>query len=293
MTIKIFPSLFLLIATSFLYACGASTDEYKKFSKAGQLYAIALEKLLVKSAEISINKTSEDLIKQDPSVNITAATYARLSEKDKATLKASRRIITQTRLLKSYFIKLEELASSDLPDSANTSTKSIVDNISKLSGSINKERGFTSFIPSTVKISISSGIRQALKNELSLRGLTILEALQIQEELILTLRNTINLDMQSIVESRELRFVVPQITSTNPVKDPDEWIKLRQAILTSDNTINELSEASQSLTEFKNVFRAILEDKLTNARIESFLKEADDFIKIVEKNKVKENEKVE
>jgi hypothetical protein len=292
MTIKIFPSLLLLIATSFLYACGASNDEYKKFSKAGQVYAIALEKLLVKSAEISINSTSEDLIKQDPSVNITATTYALLSKKDKATLKTSRRIITQTRLLKSYFIKLEELASSDLPDSASTSTKSIVDNISKLSGSINEERGFTSFIPSTVKISISSRIRQALKNELNLRGSTILEALEIQEDLILALRKTINLDMQSIVESRELRFVVPPITSTNPVKDPDEWIKLRQDILTSDNTINELSEASQSLTEFKNVFKAILEDKLTNARIESFLKEADDFIKIVEKNKTKENEKV-
>jgi NPH3 family len=284
---KVLSSLFFALVTTSLCACGASVDEYKKFSQAGRTYSLALEGLLVKSAEITIDRTSEDLLTQDISgTDVTKAEYNSLSRDNKKTLKSVDRLITQTRLLRSYFSKLEDLASSNSSNSASNSTKSIVDSISKLSSGLKKEdQTLNGFIPSIVKISISSQIRQALRNELELRGNAILESLEIQEVLISALSRTIDVDTRSIADSRELRNVIPPITSKNPIANPDEWINLRRATLTSSNTIIELTEASQSLSEFKSVFKAILEDKLTSARIDSFIKEADEFIKIVEKNK--------
>jgi hypothetical protein len=283
---KILSSLLITVTTS-LCACGASIDEYKKFSQAGRTYSVALEGLLVKSAEITVDRTSEDLLTEDVSQNnITKDRYNSLSRENKLTLKSVRKLITQTRLLRSYFSKLEDLANSNSPNSASNSTKNIVDNISELSGGLKSEASaLKSFIPSIVKISISSQIRQTLRNELELRGKTILEALEIQEILISELSRTIDVDIRSITDSREIRYVIPPIVSKTPVANPDEWVTLRRSTLTSSNTIIELVEASQSLAEFKSVFKAILEDKLTSARIDSFIKEADEFIKIVEKNK--------
>ncbi len=280
------PLFFAIVATS-LCACGASVDEYKKFSQAGRTYSLALEGLLVKSAEINVDRTSEDLLTEDISgSNVTKDRYNSLSSENKLTLKSVNRLITQTRLLRYYFSKLEDLASSNSPDTASNSTKNIVDSISKLSGGLRAEEPILkSFIPSIAKISISAQIRQTLRKELELRGKVILEALEIQEVLISELSRTIEVDTRSITDSREIRYVIPPIISKTLIVNPSEWVNLRRATLTSSNTVIELTEASQSLTEFKSVFKAILEDKLTSARIDSFIKEADEFIKIVEKNK--------
>jgi hypothetical protein len=288
---KISSSILLGLMTT-LCACGASIDEYKNLSKAGQMYSLALENLLIKSGQITIDRTSEDLLVEDISRNnITRSRYFESSKETKLTLKSLQRLITQTRLLKSYFNQLEILANSDSAVTASSRATSIGGNISKLSGNIkNQEVILKDFIPSFVKISISANIRQSLRNELSIRGKTILEALEIQEKLISALREQINSDVMLIAEAREARNVVPPIISVTPIGNPDEWIKLRRDTLTYNQTINELTEASQSLNEFKDLFKAILEDKVTSARIESFLKETDDFIKIVEKNKTKVQE---
>ncbi len=272
-----------------LCSCGASVDEYKNLSQAGQKYAEALEGLLIKSGKITIDRTSEDLLIEDISGNnITFSRYSSLSKQDKADLASSQRIITQVRLLKSYFKQLEMLANSDSPATASSRAASIGSNISKVTG-VMKEQDvlLKNFVPSVVKISISANIRQSLRNELTLRGKTILEALEIQEELVGFLRAKIDSNMKQIATSREIRDVVPPITAITPIRDPEEWIKLRRDTLTYSQTISELTEASQSLTEFKHLFKAILEDKVTSARIESFLKETDDFIKLVENSKAK------
>ncbi len=154
-----------------------------------------------------------------------------------------------------------------------------------MSGGLKEDPVLRGFVPSIVKISISSQIRQTLRNELELRGKTILEALEIQEVLIAELSRTIDVDIRSITSSRETRSVIPPIVSKTPIANPSEWVSLRKSTLTASKTVMELTEASQSLTEFKSVFKAILEDKLTSARIDSFIKEADEFIKIVEKNR--------
>lgn len=290
---KIARSILLPVLTVMLCACGASVDEYKNLSQAGQLYADALERLLIKSGQITIDRTSEDLLVEDISGNnITTARYGVSSRQDKLNLASLQRIITQVRLLRSYFKQLEILANSDSPATANSRATNIGNNIAKLSGTMrNKDVLLKNFAPSVVKVTVSANLRQALRTELSLRGKTILEALEIQETLVANLRETINSNMASIVESREIRYVVPPITSPTEIGNPEAWIKLRRDTLTYNQTIDELTEASQSLTEFKSLFKAILEDKVTSVRIESFLKETDDFIKLVEKNKPKDSKK--
>jgi hypothetical protein len=271
-----------------LCSCGASVDEYKSLSQAGQKYSEALERLLIKSGKITIDLTSENLIIEDISgSNITFARYSSLSKPDKSTLASLQRNIAQVRLLKSYFKQLELLANSDSPVTASSRAASIGSNISQLTGVMKRQDVLLkNFVPSVVKISISANIRQSLRNELTLRGKTILEALEIQEQLVGFVRGTIDANIAQISEFRESRDVVMPITSTTPIRNPDEWINLRRDTLTYSQTVNELTEASQSLTEFKDLFKAILEDKVTSARIESFLKETDDFIKLVENNKL-------
>ncbi len=286
---KIASSIFLTTLALLLGACGANVDEYKNLSQAGQKYSEALERLLIKSGNITIDRTSEDLIVEDISGNnITPARYSSRSKQDKIALVSLQRIVTQVRLLKSYFKQLELLANSDSPAIASSRAASIGGNISQLTGVMKSQDVLLkNFVPSVVKISISANIRQSLRNELTLRGKTILEALEIQERLVGFLRGSIESNMGAIAESREIRDVVPPIISTNPIRDPDEWIKLRRDTLTYSQTVSELTEASQSLAEFKYLFKAILEDKVTSARIESFLKETDDFIKLFENDKLK------
>lgn len=291
---KISSSILLALMTT-LCACRSSIDEYKNLSKAGQMYSLALENLLIKYGQVTIDRTSELLLIQDISgTNVTSSRYDELSQQNKLTLESLKRLIVQTRLLKSYFDRLSILANADSPATDSSRAASIGNNISKLSGNIKNEGTILKdFTPSIVKISISANIRQSLRNELSMRGKTILEALEIQEKLISILREQIDSDVKSIAESREIRNVIMPITSTTLIKNPDEWIKIRRDSLTYNQTANELTQASQSLTEFKDLFKAILEDKVTSARIDSFLKETDDFIKLVEKNKLQEIEKTE
>ncbi len=289
MSNKIFSSILLALMTT-LCACGASVDEYKNLAKAGQMYSLALENLLIKRGQLTIDLTSESLLAQDTTkTKVTEETYGELSIENKLTLQSLQRLIVQTRLLKSYFTQLSILANSNSPVTDSSRAASIGNNISKWSGDIkNHETILKDFIPSIVKISISNNIRQSLRTELSMRGETILEALEIQEKLISRLRKRIDSDAELISEARESRNVMLPITNETPIANPDEWIKLRRDTLTYNQTVNELTQASQSLTEFKELFKAILEDKLTSARIDSFLKETDDFIKLVEKNKVQE-----
>jgi hypothetical protein len=287
---KIATPILLTTLALLLSACGASIDEYKNLSQAGQLYSDALERLLIKSGQITIDRTSEDLLVEDISPsNITIKRYGASSRQDKLNLASLQRIITQVRLLKSYFKQLEILANSDSPATASLRATNIGNNIAKLSGTMKiQDVLLKNFAPSVVRISISANLRQALRTELSIRGKTVLEALEIQETLVGILRETINSNTSAIAESREIRYVVPPITSTTEIGNPEAWIKLRRDTLTYNQTVNELAEASESLTEFKSLFKAVLEDKVTSARIESFLKETDDFIKLVEKNKPKD-----
>jgi hypothetical protein len=286
-------SFLLMMIATLSSACGASIDEYKKFSKAGQVYSVALENLLVRSTQISIDRTSEELLIQNMSSNATREIYGKLSRENKLDLQLLKKLLIQTRLLRSYFNQLERLSTSNSQETASSSTQSFVNNIIKLSGELKKDDKFKTFVPSVVKISISNNISRALRNELNIRGEKILEALEIHEQLISYLQTKIADDIKAIAEYRETRNVVPPIISKDPIGNPEKWIQLRKETLNYNDTIAELSEASQSLTEFKFVFKAILEDKLTSARIESFLKEVDDFIKIVEKNKVAVIDKVE
>jgi hypothetical protein len=287
---KIAPSILVTTIAVLLSACGASVDEYKNLSQAGQLYSDALERLLIKSGQITIDRTSEDLLVEDISGNnITKTRYGTLSRQDKLNLASLQRIITQVRLLKSYFKQLEILANSDSPSTASSRATNIGNNIAKLSGMMKSQDVLLkNFVPSVVRISVSANLRQALRTELGIRGKTVLEALEIQETLVGILRETINSNMSAIAESREIRYVVPPITSPTEIGNPEAWIKLRRDTLTYNQTVNELTEASQSLAEFKSLFKAVLEDKVTSARIESFLKETDDFIKLVERNKPKD-----
>ena len=278
-----------------LCACGANVDEYKNLAKAGQMYSLALENLLIKRGQVTIDLTSESLLAQDMTkTKVTKRTYGELSIENKRTLQSLKRLIVQTRLLKSYFTQLSILANSNSPATDSSKAASIGNNISKWSGNIkNQNTILKDFIPSIVKISISNNIRQSLRTELSMRGKTILEALEIQEKLISILRQEIDSDADLIAQARESRNVMLPIISETSIANPDEWIKLRRDTLTYNQTVNELTQASQSLTEFKDLFKAILEDKVTIARIDSFLKETDDFIKLVEKNKVQETGKTE
>ncbi len=286
---KIARSILLTTLAVWLSACGASIDEYKNLSQAGQLYSDALERLLIKSGQITIDRTSEDLLVEDISGNnITTSRYGTLSRQDKLNLASLQRIITQVRLLKSYFKQLEVLANSDSPATASSRATNIGNNIAKLSGTMKSQDVLLkNFSPSIVRIAVSANLRQALRTELSIRGKTVLEALEIQETLVGILRETINSNIAAIAESREIRYVVPPITNTNEIGNPEAWIKLRRDTLTYNQTVNELTEASQSLTEFKSLFKAVLEDKVTSTRIDYFLKETDDFISLVEKNKPK------
>ncbi|MGV0104209.1 Lipoprotein [Nostoc sp. DSM 114160] len=276
--------VFAVIAT--LTTGCRSTDEYKKFAKAGNEYANAVDKLLDAATDIHIDKTSEQLLKDDQITNQTREDYEKLTETDEERLEVIDNLCKHNNLLRDYFQLLNELASSDAPVRAEGEINGVVDNLNNIGKELQKSdliknpglfEGITNLV-------VSSQIRGALRNELEKRNGTIMRELTIHTAMLKSLGDSIEQDTKLIRIAEEDRLVIRPLTQDAEIPDKEAWIETRREILTRRQG-KELKDASNTLSEFQGVFQGLIEGKLNLARLNSFLQDVDNFLQIVEADK--------
>lgn len=274
--------IFITVLITFLSGC-RSTDEYKRLAEAGTKYADAVDSLLDTAGDIRINATSEQLLKDDRIQNRSVDDYIKLSQLDVERLQILSELRTHNQLLKRYFERIQELATSNAPEQAQSEIGGIIDNLNtvgnKLRGSSlasNNEvfKGVTGFI-------ISSQIRGALREELEKRNKTINLELITQSELLDALGKSIKQDVELIQIAQEQRLVINPLVQTAPVSNGDTWITTRRTILTMQKNVSQLASASMAMNNFRDIFKAFVEGRTESDRINTLLTDIEAFVAIV------------
>jgi hypothetical protein len=202
----------------------------------------------------------------------------------------------QTRLLGRYFAKLEELATSDAPDSAAqaaaTIGKELGGIVENMQGSAVKTKLLKPDTLSGLFGGIATGIlrteiRGALGRELQARRETLQKALVLQNAILAALASQTQADVEFIRETREQRKLVEPFIAPVPVADSDAWLAERRTLLKMNSTVVQLASAQATAAEMEGAFQELVDGRLTLSRATALLGEIDLFLDTI--NIVKQN----
>ncbi|MGG6269140.1 hypothetical protein ACQ4M3_25705 [Leptolyngbya sp. AN03gr2] len=280
----------LLLVTTTAGGC-RSSDEYVKLSQAGKTYAEALDTLLDFTADTQITESSEALLSFDRDKPQTRQDYLNIAKEERIILDAIARIKEHNRLVVRYFSLLQDLAGSNAPDKASAEVGTIATNLNKLGeelrGSPLLSERQSRLAQGVTKLLISSRIRGALRQELEVRGPTLLRELQTQEELLSVLGSQLKRMLTRIKGFREQRLVIEPYAQTDPLTSEESWIATRKDTVKLQVTAEELENASSAIAEFRGIFQDFVEGRSSQGRINNLLADVENLLSVIETLKEK------
>ncbi|MGB6299257.1 MAG: hypothetical protein WBF90_24175 [Rivularia sp. (in: cyanobacteria)] len=284
-----FRKTFVLVAVVATLSTGCKySKQYQKISDAGDQYTTAIDKLLDKANELQIDSSSEKLLQNDRISNVEPNIYQNYKNNDKEILELISGIREHNNLLREYFSKLRQLASSKAPDLVENEITGIATNLQTIGDRLQTNSSLPRpiVIGKVGKLMVNSKIEGALKKELDRRGDTILEQLEIQGEMLNVLGEIMKTRVQSLKDARELRLVIRPLAETEPMTDnsTSEWMQLRKEILLMDKQLKEIEEASSALGDFQDIYKASVEGKINSQFINQNLEDIDRFLALLQNN---------
>ena len=276
-------AVILAISGPLLVGC-RSTEEYKRLATAGSAYSNGLSILLDSAGDIKVDTTSEQLLQDDRITPQDIEHYQARSEQDVRRLRVLSQLKEHNKLLNQYFLKLNELASSDSPQRTSDEIGGIITNINTIGTSL---RG-SGLIPSPsifqglARLIVSSKIKGDLREELDQRADTINEELYTQEILLKLLSQSMMTDLTIIKQSQETRTVIRPYIQENPIAAETQWIADRREVLKMNITIAELQNAENAAASFRAIFTDFVEGDLNIDRLNYLLTEIESFLSLAE-----------
>ncbi len=273
--------------TTLFNAC-ASTTDYAQFGKTGQSYAQAINKLLDATKKVSIDSSSEVLLR---SRGITSQERTRAYNNAKMTdlewLDLLSQVQVHTNLLAQYFERLQALATSDSPKRAQDETEKLVSNLSMIGKKIRtnshlKEGGV---IPSIANIAVKAHVRSSLKAELKARQATIQTELDTQEKVLALIKDELQRQLKILQENQEQRLLYKPYVNNPDVGPPDRFVSDRSRILNLSTTIPELDQATTVSHELKSAFLDLIDGKLNYARVNLLLSDIQSLLEVAQQLK--------
>jgi hypothetical protein len=270
------------IVSSFLLVGCEAAEEYERIAQAGNDYINAVNSLLDTSANIRIDSTSEFLIHTDSLAGINQETYNEISQTDLEWLMLLGQVRQHNQLLAEYFTLLGELATSDSPENSRSSIDNVVASLEEIGASLSDD--VRTVVGPITQLVVSGQIRGALRDELEQRKDVIQEQLLLQEQLLELLTRQISEDLRQIRIFQEDRLIEPSILSDTPISvgQQERWINERRRILLLQTTSDKLVAAKDASREFRNLFEDLVEGRLTTQRINFFLDDIDEILRIIE-----------
>lgn len=266
-------SLVALIATG----CGATSNEYKQFSKYGSNYADAIDELLAESSETYVTASSWRLYRNDTqNAGDDQSTYRSTRDNEKQWLNFIERMRTHTTLLKRYFESLESLAALNEEESDDNPAAEIFEQIYAISAQIKGDKiiandSFKTALEPFTKIVIGEKITGALRRELQTRKEAIAKELILQELALKLISNQARSDLKDTQASMDWEYGEAPYVSETPINNPESWIIQRKKISKLTSTSESLKKAASTAEEFRESFQLILEGKFTLPRANSLI----------------------
>lgn len=286
---KIARVLILVILVSALNtACWLSPKEAARFAKAGTTYTTAMDLLLVRAGDISIESNSEFTLHQDSIANVTSAQYTTLRNEDRERLKQINRLRRHTKLLARYFELLYELSTSKAPEKTATALDGLVGNINKVGNEIRGSSIFTAGAQAAVgavgNLIVTAQIRAAVNKELEARKIVIRKELVTQEELLKILAADISQSLLIGNATKEERLVIAPLTAVAPIGagDINKWKENRREAVRAVSTIDDLETAGDAVKKLREGYESLMTGKLDISRINDALEDFEIIISTAE-----------
>ena len=292
----------LLVAvclTSLLGGC-ANTSSYSKFATAGTLYTAAADQLLVKTRNIGIEATSEQILKEDVTLQkqvklgvISAEDaeknlneiYTDNNDSDKQLIAIVSKLRSHVALLASYFNHLTKLSAGSQSQDISNSINALTTNLNSIGDEL-RDSGIVSnptVIDSLTSLVVSAKIRGALRTEFIARQNTIRGELLTQELVLDRLSSMLSKDLEDSTERQHERIVkrpllADGVISSNNVQN---WKETRKFVLTASSTVEELQTAKLKIGKLREVYeQLILEGE--SANLDAVITDLHAFLNLVE-----------
>ncbi len=280
--------LLLCLLIPFSISCGLSRQDTERFANAGKAYTTAMDILLTRSGELCIDANSEFTIYKDEQANIKLKEYTELRDADRERIKVIARLKSHTKLLARYFELLLELSTSNEPENTATALTGLVGSLRKAGNDLRGSSIFTAAATAAVsnlgRLLVTVRIKRSLENELSNRNGTIRQELVTQEQLLKILADDISHNLRVVTAAKESRLVISPIRAASPLasQDVDKWKSNRKAAIIAENTIDELTDASDAIENLRIAYESLLSGKFNIARVNEALDEFETIITTAE-----------
>ena len=270
--------------TTLLNACGSIKD-YALLSQAGQSYTQAIDKLLEATKKISIDSSSEAMLRDRANtVEERTRVYTQTRKTDTEWLSLLSKMQDHTDLLSQYFRRLQALATSDASERAQQETDHLITNLSKVGNEIRSNQFVTEHkvIPQIVNIAVKAHVRASLKTELQARQATIQKELDTQEEILILIKQELKRQLTELQNNQEQRLLYTPYVTEQKIVNPDGFVRERNRILSLTNTIPEIEQATQVSQELRSSFLDLLDGKLTLARVNVLVTDINSLLNVAQ-----------
>lgn len=288
---------FAIAAIVLTFASGCrSTDEYKKFAKAGNNFVTATDNLLDAAGDITINTTSERVLSDrrstgelkpgDEKARNFIRRYNEFSKKDKERLALIKELRKHNQFLKAYFEKIIELADSKSSERTKVAVESITKNLQESGSKLVKLSPVKiDKLPSFTKIILDARIRGVLREELEKRKYTIYQEIIIQEKILAIISDSIENELEIMRDLKEYRLVVKPLLNSKNFNETT-WITARYEVLKQNTELlSKIKNASDTLAKFKEIFIASIKGERNSKRLNKFIQETNAFSAFVSEHK--------
>lgn len=276
---------FTLVLVACATVCCRTTEHFAGYAKAGTAYASAMDKLLVATGQININKHSEQLIFARGTAltapAFLAADVNSLNAEDTRMIELLGDLRTHTQLLGNYFEAIHDVATSDAPTQAAASADALATAANKLGDKLRGQALIPISVSPVAKLVVSAKIRGELNKELTAREDLIRREISTQQVLLDALSKKISSDV-AVTANYQLDRLVTKPIIGPVLSNPDKWMKDRQVALSTPLTIGQLNEASQTARKLNEAFEELLKGGDTHTKINAVIADSQTLASVAE-----------
>lgn len=275
-------------------ACGTTTQiaPYQTFAQAGIVIADSVPPLLDESIALTIENDSHQLAEFRDSVDDIGMRSTKLNTSNqliKDRIEVFRDLRQHARVMRSYFVTLQSLATSDAAAGIQTSTNGLVQQLGQLQqqvmGTSGKptfiNAGITNALPLAANMAVTSYQYNALSDELERNGETIERELAFLEAALVTLRDIAAGEFAALQAAKQRDEIdLPYLKGNLPAS----WSAKRQQSFEARLKMSSLDNASNAARDLRLSFIALAEGRLSPGAANELLANAVNILTILDQD---------
>lgn len=278
--------LVAVVVVALFSGCASSAEisRFEVFATAGAQYTTAVDSLLVRSAEVTVDANSERLL---DSRSLALPSREEVRQQDsavQANLDQIRLLRRQVAVLRDYFRALGALATTEAPQAFAAELNQTAGALNALSTELRAQPLFSrpeavGQLAGGVGGMIVRGVQlKALENELELRKETIAETLQLHEALLAALAEQMATDQQIVWQRHYREQVLDPFMDEEGLqtkREESEWVVTRRDFLMEPHISAAFQLAERSAQNLRQAWIELLAGGITAAHVQAVVNDLD------------------